>query len=80
VHEKNSLLILKTTRVTEHSIGFARCTLRKGVPRGCEAFLFKKYFGPEIEEISVAQGVCEGGLILCPEAQEEECLVHKETK
>jgi hypothetical protein len=58
----------KTTGVTEHSVGSARCALSKGTPRGSEAFLFKKYFGSEIEEISVAQGVCEGGLILSPEA------------
>jgi hypothetical protein len=64
----------KTTRVTEHSVGSARCALSKGMPRGREAFLFKKYFGSEIEEISAAQGVCEGGLILSPEAQEEQCL------
>jgi hypothetical protein len=74
VHEKNSLSSSKTTRVTEHSIGSTRCALRKGLPRGREAFLFKKFFGPEIEEISTTQGVCEGGLIICPKAQEEQCL------
>jgi hypothetical protein len=74
VHEKNYFLSLKTTRVTEHSVGYARCALSKGVPRGHEAFLFKKYFGPEIEEISAAQSMCKGGHIISPKAQEEQCL------
>ena len=80
MHEKNSLSSSKTTRVIEHSVGSARCALSQGTPRGSEAFLFKKYFGYEIEEISIAQGVCEGGLILSPEAQEEQCLCTQSNK
>jgi hypothetical protein len=44
------------------------------MPRGRDTFIFKKYFGYEIEEISTTKGVCEGGLILIPKAQEEQCL------
>jgi hypothetical protein len=61
----------KTTRVTKHFVGSARCALIKATRRSHEAFIFKKYFGSKIEEISAAQGVCEGGLIPIPEAQEE---------
>jgi hypothetical protein len=51
-YEEREVSSSKTTyRVTEHSVGSARCALRKGAPRGREAFLFKKYFGSEIEEI-----------------------------
>jgi hypothetical protein len=45
----------KTNRVTEHFVGSTRCALRKRMPRGREAFIFKKYFGSEIEEISTTQ-------------------------
>jgi hypothetical protein len=70
-YEEREVSSSKTTEVIEHSVSSARCALSKGVPRWREAFLFKKYFGYEIEEISIAQGVCAGGLILSPEAQEE---------
>jgi hypothetical protein len=79
VHEKNSLSSSNKNRVVEYSMkkGSTRCASSKRMPGGREAFIFKKYFGPEIDEISAAQGVCEGGLILSPEAQEEQCLVHR---
>jgi hypothetical protein len=45
------------------------------MPGGRREFSFQENFSDlSLAKYSVAQGVCEGGLILSPEAQEEQCL------
>jgi hypothetical protein len=45
------------------------------MPGGCREFPFQENFSYlSLEKYSVAQGVCEGGLILSPEDQEEQYL------
>jgi hypothetical protein len=68
VHEKDSLSSLKRNIVVEYSMrrSSTRHALRRRTPGGREAFIFKKYFGYEIYKISIAQGVCESGLVLSP--------------
>jgi hypothetical protein len=64
-----------THRVVEYSVGSARCASSRRMPGGCREFSFQENFSDlSLAKYSVAQGVCEGGLILSPEAQEEQCL------
>jgi hypothetical protein len=41
---------------------------------GVKHFFTRNTLDLSLEKYSVAQGVCEDGLILSPEAQEEQCL------